>query len=128
MPNPTFQAIVSAVNQSGAAFRSVRTDLAAVRREADATRGALVEAGPAGHAEQPVRQHASSRRTLRRAEHSRRRDRRSAAVAVPVLTGLGAAGSVTGLFALVDKVASCTRRVHRHGRQDRGDDGRLRPG
>ena len=43
MPNPTFQAIVSAVNQSAAAFKAIRTDLGAVRKEADLARKSLVK-------------------------------------------------------------------------------------
>ena len=106
MPNPTFQAIVSAVNQSGAAFRSVRTDLSAVRREADATRGALVKLDRPGM----LSSLSGSTRVL--GEHFGALNTRVAATGgllqslFPVLAGLGAAGSVTGLFALVDKVAS----------------------
>jgi hypothetical protein len=43
MPNPTFQAIVSAVNESTAAFRAIRTDLGAVKKEADLARESLVK-------------------------------------------------------------------------------------
>jgi hypothetical protein len=106
MPNPTFQAIVSAVNQSGAAFRSVRTDLSAVRREADATRGALVKLDRPGM----LSSLSGSTRVL--GEHFGALNTRVAATGgllqslFPVLAGLGAAGSVTELFALVDKVAS----------------------
>jgi hypothetical protein len=105
MPNPTFQAIVSAVNQSGAAFRSVRTDLSAVRREADATRGALVKLDRPGM----LSSLSGSTRVL--GEHFGALNTRVAATGgllrslFPALAGLGAVGSVAGLFGLVAHVA-----------------------
>ena len=106
MPNPTFQAIVSATNQSGAAFKAVRSDLAGVRREADAARGSLTRLGESrgrlsslGGVVRSLSGHFGELKGKIGETHG------MLSGLLPALAGLGALGSVPGLFELVHKVA-----------------------
>jgi hypothetical protein len=105
MANPTFQAIVSAVNTSGAAFRAARTDLAGVRKEADAARASLVRL------DRPGMLSSLAGGTRQLGHHFGELNTKVAETRglltelFPVLGALGAAGSVVGLFELVEKVA-----------------------
>ena len=105
MPNPTFQAIVSAVNTSGAAFRAARSDLAGVRKEADATRGALVKLERPGLLSRLSGGTHLLGERFGELNHKVAETRGLLGELFPVLAGLGAVGSVAGLFELVEKVA-----------------------
>src|SRR3954454_19775399 len=105
MPNPTFQAIVSAVNESAAAFKAVRTDLGAVRKEADLAREALVKLDrPGGLANlrastQALNRHFGALNGKIGETHGFLKD------LFPAIAAFGAVGSIAGIFALVGKVA-----------------------
>ena len=105
MPNPTFQAIIGATNESAAAFRAVRTDLGAVRKEADLARAALVRMDRPGTLSmlgttvKSLGGHFSGLNKQIGETHG------MLSGLFPALAGLGALGSIPGLFELVDKVA-----------------------
>src|SRR3954467_10486049 len=105
MPNPTFQAIISAVNESGSAFKAVRTDLASVRKEANLTNEALVKLDRPGHlanlkaSTQVLTGHFGALNSKLGETHGFLKG------LFPAIAAFGAVGSIAGMFALVDKVA-----------------------